>query len=72
MNKVHYNVTGLLNSTVKMQVKNVLNDLEGVQKINVDLGRGSIEVAYNDSIEEKEVKQCIEHVGCKIEWKRKW
>ncbi|MDF2614280.1 MAG: heavy-metal-associated protein [Clostridia bacterium] len=67
MNKVHYTVTGLQNTTMKTQIKNVLNELEGVQMVNVDLGRGSIEVAYNEATDEGQIKQCIEHVGCKIE-----
>jgi len=67
MNKVHYTVSGLQNTQIKTQVKNVLKDLDGVQKINVDLGKGSIEVGYNDSTKENEIKQGIEHVGCKIE-----
>lgn len=67
MNKAHYSVTGLLNSTMKQQVKNVLNDLDGVNKVNVDLVNSSIDVAYNDSADENAIKQGIEHVGCKIE-----
>ncbi len=67
MNKVHYNVNGLLNSTVKTQVKNVLNHIDGVNKVNVDLVNSSIDVGYNDSADENEIKQGIEHVGCKIE-----
>lgn len=67
MNRVHYNVSGLLNNSVKTQVKNVLSDIDGVKKINVDLGRSSIEVGYNDSTNESEIKNGIEHVGCRIE-----
>ncbi len=67
MNKVHYNVSGLLNTQVKAQVKNVLNDLDGVLKVNVDLVNSAIDVGYNDSTDESVIKQGIEHVGCKIE-----
>ncbi len=67
MNKVHYNVNGLLNNPMKTQVKNVLDELEGVQKVNVDLMRGTVEVAYNDPTVESEIRNRIEHVGCKIE-----
>lgn len=67
MNKVHYDVSGLLNAQIKTQVKNVLNDLDGVKKVDVDLGNSSIEVGYNDSTDEEEIKQGLEHVGCKIE-----
>lgn len=68
MNKVHYNVTGLLNNQIKTQLKNALNDLDGVQKINIDLGRSSVEVGFNNSISEQEVRHGIEHVGCKIDY----
>lgn len=68
MNKVHYNVTGLLNNQIKTQLKNALNDLDGVQKINIDLGRSSVEVGFNNSISEQEVKNGIEHVGCRIDY----
>lgn len=68
MNKVHYNVSGLLNNQIKTQVKNALNDLDGVQKVNVDLGRSSIEVGYNKAISEEEIRNGIEHVGCTIEY----
>lgn len=67
MNRIHYNVSGLLNNSIKTQVKNVLSEIDGVHKINVDLGRGSIEVGYNDSTNENEIRNGIEHVGCKIE-----
>ncbi|WMJ88808.1 heavy-metal-associated domain-containing protein [Anaerocolumna sp. MB42-C2] len=67
MNKVHYNVSGLLNEKMKTQVKNVLNKVEGVSSINVDLVRGTIEVGYNDPADAKEITDGIERVGCKIE-----
>jgi len=67
MNKAHYNVTGLRNNQIKTQVKNVLDELDGVKKVNVDLGRGSIEVDYNESTDESAIRNGIEHVGCKIE-----
>jgi copper chaperone CopZ len=67
MSTVHYNVSGLLNNKVKTQVKNVLDDIEGVNKVNVDLARGSIEVKYNKATNEEEIKSGIEHVGCKVE-----
>lgn len=67
MNKVHYNVSGLLNNQIKTQVKHVLNELYGVQTINIDLARSSIEVGYHDNlINENSIKQGIEHAGCRI------
>jgi len=67
MKRVHYNVTKLLNEQMKTEVKNVLDRVDGVQMVNIDLGRSSIEVGYNDSVDENVIKECIEHVGCRIE-----
>ncbi|MDF2675973.1 MAG: heavy metal transport/detoxification protein [Bacillota bacterium] len=68
MNRIHFNVSRLLNTQTKTQLNNVLNDLEGVQMVNIDLSRGTIEVGYdNKETNENQIKQCIEHVGCKIE-----
>jgi copper chaperone CopZ len=67
MNKAHYNVSRLLNEQMKTQVKNVLNELDGIKMVNVDLARSSIEVGFDKSTNENKIKQCIENVGCKIE-----
>lgn len=67
MNRIHYTIKGIQNSTMKTQIKNVLQDLEGVQMVNVDLGHGSVEVGYNEPATENQIKQCIEHVGCEIQ-----
>lgn len=67
MNRVHYNITGMKNIQMKTQMKNELDKLHGVQMINIDFDRGSVEVGYNDFTEESQIKQCIERVGCKIE-----
>lgn len=67
MSKVHYEVNGLINQQMKTQVKNVLDDLDGVKKVNVDLDRGSVEVNYNDQTNEEKIREGIEHVGCKIQ-----
>lgn len=67
MNTVQYNVSGLLNNNVKTQIKNVLDELDGVHKVNVDLGRSSIEVEYKEPTSEKDIIDGIQHVGCKID-----
>lgn len=68
MNRLHLNVSRLLNSQTKTQLKNVLNDIQGVQMVNIDLSRGSIEIGYDEKeTNENQIKQTIEHVGCKIE-----
>ncbi len=67
MNRVHYNITGLSNAQVKTQLKNVLSEMDGVSMVNIDLGRGSVEVGYKDPADEYKIMQSIEHVGCRIE-----
>jgi copper chaperone len=67
MNRVHYNISGLQNIQIKTQIENALEKLHGVQMVNIDFKRGSVEVGYNEFIEESEIKKCIEHVGCRIE-----
>lgn len=67
MDKAHFVVTGLVNNNSKTQVKNALDKIEGVQDVAVDLGRSSIEVAYGEEVTEKEIRDCIEKTGCKIE-----
>jgi len=52
---------------MKTQVKNALSEIKGVKMINVDLERNSIEVGYDESLDESTIKQCIENVGCKFE-----
>lgn len=66
MNKSHYDVERLQNSQMKTQVKNKLSDIEGVQMVNVDIAQGSIDVDYNDSVDERKIRQTIEQIGCKI------
>lgn len=67
MNRVHYNVTGLQNDQIKLQMKKSLNKLAGVQMVNIDLARSSVEVGFNESTEESEIKECIELAGGRIE-----
>lgn len=68
MNKIHYNVTsGLQNTNIKTQLKNALDKVEGVQSVSVDLGKSSIEVGYNNSVSEDQIRDCIENVGCRVE-----
>jgi copper chaperone CopZ len=67
MERVHYTVTGLLNNNCKTQVKNALDEIEGVQMVAVDLGRSSIEVAYGEETTQEEIRECIENTGFKIE-----
>ena len=66
MEKIHCLVDGLWSSTNKTQVKNALENLDGVQKVCVDVARGSIEVMFNEHTSEGEIKNCIENTGFSI------
>jgi len=67
MNNIHYNVNGLYNVPIKTQLKNALDELDGVQKVNIDLHRGTVEVDYNTPANTQLIQRTIEHIGCKIE-----
>ncbi len=66
MNRVHYNISGLQNPQMKTQVENALEKLSGVQMINVDLHRATIEIGYNEPTSESDIKQCIRHAGFEV------
>ena len=59
MNRVHYEVNNLVNSTSKTQLKNALDKVEGVQNVCVDMARGTVEVIYSDEANESKIKNCI-------------
>mgnify|MGYP001010897816 CR=1 FL=1 len=63
MDRVHYNVSGMANNEDKTKVKNALGKIDGVQMIAVDMGRGTVEVAYNNPADEHSIKNCIEKAG---------
>ncbi|SFC19587.1 heavy-metal-associated domain-containing protein [Clostridium uliginosum] len=67
MERQHYIVDGLANENIKTQVKNALEDIVGVNKVCIDLGRGSVEVAYNEPATEQQIKSCIENTGHHVE-----
>jgi copper chaperone len=67
MSKKRFQVSGLTNSVSKTQVKNALDKLEGIQKVSVFLGTGTVEVDYNEPATEGKIANCIEHTGFSIE-----
>lgn len=67
MEREHYIVNGLGNENIKTQVKNALEKIDGVNKVCVDLGRGSVEIIYNEPATSEEIKSCIENTGHYIE-----
>lgn len=66
MQREHYIVNGLANQNIKTQVKNALEKIEGVNKVCVDLGRGSVEVIFNEPATQEEIKSCLEDTGFHI------
>jgi len=67
MEREHYIVEGLASEFIKTQVKNAVEEIEGVNQVCVDLGRGSVEVIYNEPATPDEIKNCIENTGHNIE-----
>jgi copper chaperone CopZ len=67
MEREHYIVDGLVNENMKTQVKNALEKIDGVSNVCVDLGRGSVEVMYNEPATQEEIKNCIENTGHNIQ-----
>lgn len=68
MNKTHFNVSAIQNKQMKTQLKNALGKYDGISMVNVDMGRSSVEVGYDDEIvDESTIKDCIEKTGCKVE-----
>jgi copper chaperone CopZ len=66
MNKVLFNVEGLINTHTKTQIKNELEELNGIHQVEVDLVRSLISVEYNPPVTKDEIRSSIEHVGCRV------
>ncbi|MDU5111020.1 MAG: heavy metal transporter [Clostridium sp.] len=67
MERVHYKISGISNENMKTQVKNSLDNIEGVDGVCVDMARGTIEVIYNKPATEAEIKSCLENSGHQIQ-----
>lgn len=67
MKSVHYNVTGLVNSESRTKLNNSLSKIEGVNKVCVDVARGSVEVKFNEPATEEAISDCICNTGYSIE-----
>lgn len=70
MDRNHYIVNGLSSETIKTQMRNSLEKIEGVNEVCIDLGRGSVEVIYNPPATTSQIEECIESTGHKIEEKQ--
>ena len=67
MERDHYIVEGLNSETMKTQVKNALEKIDGVNGVCVDSARGTVEVMYNAPATPQEIKECIENTGHNVE-----
>jgi copper chaperone CopZ len=66
MNRVSYSVNGIVNSSIKTQIKNELKSLDGIRQVDVDPATGQVSVEYNPPVTEDEIRNSIEHVGCRV------
>jgi len=67
MERKHYIVDGLANENMKTQIKNALEKIDGVNNVCVDLGRGSVEVIYNQPATQEKIENCIENTSHSIQ-----
>lgn len=67
METVKYTVEGMINSNSKTKLKNSLDKIEGVQKVAVDLSRGTVEIKYNNPASLESIKSCIENTGYMVQ-----
>ena len=66
MDKAIYNVSGIVNSQSRTQIRNSLDKIKGVQEVAVDMGKGTVEVEFNAPATENEIREKIEHTGYTI------
>ncbi|SMC50858.1 heavy-metal-associated domain-containing protein [Papillibacter cinnamivorans] len=66
MNHLMCRISGIQNKEHKTQLKNALDKIEGVGKVDVDLSAGTIEIKYNQPASENSIKDCIWESGFKI------
>lgn len=60
------NVSGIQNKECKTQIKNALKKIEGVSEVGVNQATGTVQIQYNASTSERDLKNCIENAGFKI------
>lgn len=66
MKHVHYEISSLSNQTMKTSLKNALDKIDGVRKVNVDLARSTVEIEFNEPARESEIRSCVENTGFSI------
>ena len=63
MNRIHLSVNNMENAQNKTAIKNALEKVSGINMVNVDLTRGTVEVGFNEPASEDEIKSCIQKTG---------
>jgi len=66
MKTKHYNVLGLVNSESRTKLNNSLDKIEGVQRVAIDISRGTIEIEYNEPASEEVIPICIKKTGYSV------
>lgn len=66
MNTMLCGVSGIQNKECKTQIKNALDKMEGIHKVEVNAAEGTVEVEYKEPASENEIINCIENTGFKI------
>ncbi len=66
MKQVLCSVSGIQNQEHKTQIRNTLNEMEGVRDVGINLSTGTIDIKYSAPATEADIKNCIEHTGVKI------
>ncbi|GAA0179663.1 hypothetical protein SH2C18_24960 [Clostridium sediminicola] len=66
MEKIHYEVSGLINADRKTKVKKTLDNVKGVKEVEVNLAKGTVDVSFNSPATEEKIEQSIEKQGCVI------
>ena len=66
MQTEHYNVSGLVNSQSRTRLNNSLDKIEGVQRVAVDIIRGTVEIEFNEPANEEVIRNCIQKTGYSV------
>ena len=66
MDRIHYEVSGLINADRKIKVKKTLDKVKGVQEVEVNVAEGTVDVSFNSPATEEQIEQSIEKQGCVI------
>lgn len=66
MKKINLKVNGMVCAGCENRVKNVLQDIQGVEKVEVSHTDGEVKVTFNDEVEKEVIEQVIQDLGYEI------